>query len=95
MEQIISDFEKFAGKHGTHYHQFYIGVASDAKDRLTNGHNVDYTIPHIYSTNPLHTDIVRTIEKHFLNKGAKGGPGGGDNNTRYIYMYLVGPKTRE
>ncbi len=95
MQQIISDFETFMGKHGSHYHQFYVGIASDLNDRLANGHSVDNTIPCIYSTNPIHTDTVRSIERHFLDKGAKGGQGGGDANTQYIYAYLITAQTRE
>lgn len=95
MQQIISDFEAFIDKHGTSYHQFYVGIASDLNDRLRNGHNLDETIPCIWSTSPLHTSIVRAIEKYFLDKGAKGGPGGGDVDTQYIYAYLITPQTRE
>lgn len=95
MEQIITEFENFMIKHGTHYHQFYVGIASDPNDRLINGHGIDQTIPNIYWNQALQTSVVRTIEKYFLDKGAKGGPGGGDNNTCYIYTYLITPKTRE
>ncbi len=95
MQQIISEFESFMGKNGTHYHQFYVGIASDPHDRLINGHGINQAIPHIYWKQPLHTDTVRALEKHFIDKGTKGGPGGGDNNTRYIYTYLITPQTRE
>lgn len=95
MQKIISEFEAFMVKHGAHYHQFYIGIASDPKDRLINGHNITNDVPNIYWTTPLNTDIVRAIEKYFLEKGCKGGPGGGDDTTRYIYTYLITPQTRE
>jgi hypothetical protein len=95
MQQVISEFEAFMSKHGTHYHQFYVGIASDPNDRLVNGHGIDQTIPHVYWNQPLHTEVVRAVEKHFIGKGAKGGPGGGDQNTRYIYTYLVTQKTRQ
>lgn len=90
---IISNFEQFMGKHGKLYSQFYIGIAKDINDRLKNGHNVDDTIPHIYTTNALPTDVVRGIEKHFLSKGCQGGPGGGDGSTRYAYAYLITSST--
>jgi hypothetical protein len=94
MEQIISDFEGFMGKYGQYYHEFYVGVATDPKDRLVRGHNIQ-GVPHIYSLNAMGADIVRAIEKFFLNKGAKGGPGGGDNNTQYVYAYKIAPHTIE
>ena len=83
------------GKNGTHYHQFYVGIATDPKDRLINGHGINHAIPHIYWDQALGTDTVRAIEKYFLEKGTKGGPGGGDNSTRYIYAYLITPTTRQ
>ena len=43
----------------------------------------------------MHHNDVRAIEKHFIDKGTKGGPGGGDHNTQYIYAYLITPNTRE
>ena len=95
MQKIISEFEAFMGKQGKYYHQFYVGIASDPNDRLTNGHNIDNTIPCIWSTSPMHHNDVRAIEKHFIDKGTKGGPGGGDHNTQYIYAYLITPNTRE
>lgn len=95
MQTIINEFEAFMIKHGTYYQQFYVGIATDPNDRLINGHGVDHTVPNLYWNISLDTDIVRAIEKYFLNKGAKGGPGGGDNNTKYIYTYLITPKTRQ
>ncbi|MFA6295171.1 MAG: hypothetical protein WC666_01965 [Candidatus Paceibacterota bacterium] len=93
MQQIINEFESFMGKYGKFYNQFYVGIAKNIFDRLTSGHNIDSSIQCIWSNNPMPTNEIRTIEKYFLDKGASGGQGGGDNNTRYIYAYLIGPKT--
>lgn len=96
MEQtIITAFEQFAAKHGRFYNEFYVGIAADPVDRLTYGHQVDASSPHIYSSQPLHTISARAIEKYFLEKGAKGGSGGGDDNTCHIYMYKITASTRE
>ncbi len=95
MQQIISEFESFMGKHATHYSQFYVGIAADPNDRLINGHGIDHTVPHIYWNQALDHNTVRAIEKYFLTKGTKGGAGGGDSNTKYIYVYFITPKTRE
>jgi hypothetical protein len=95
MEAVISALEQFAGANGKFYNEFYIGIAGDPVDRLINGHGVNSSIPHIYWKYPFHTDITRSIEKFFLNKGTKGGDGGGDEETCYIYMYKITPNTRE
>ncbi|MEI7463676.1 MAG: hypothetical protein WCK03_04765, partial [Candidatus Taylorbacteria bacterium] len=59
------------------------------------GHGIDNTVHCIWSTNPMPSADIRAIEKFFLDKGVKGGPGGGDNNTRYIYAYLISSKTQQ
>lgn len=83
------------GQHGKYYREFYVGIASDPNDRLINGHGVTTATPNIYWTSPLQTEYVRSLEKYFLTKGTMGGPGGGDNNTCYIYCYKIASNTRE
>ena len=95
MRNIITEFEGFMSRNGKSYSQFYVGIAADPIDRLRNGHSVNETIPHIYWNQPVHTDHIRSLEKYFLNKGTQGGPGGGDNNTKYIYAYLITNSTIE
>jgi len=95
MQSITNDFEAFMGKNGTKYNQFYVGITSDLNGRLSSGHGIDNTVPCIWSNNPMPSDTIHAIEKFFLNKGTRGGPGGGDNNIRYIYAYLIGPRTRQ
>lgn len=95
MQQVISTFESFMIKHGTHYHQFYVGITNDPNYRLINGHGVNHTVPHIYWNQALNTETVRAIEKYFLDKGTKGGAGGGDDSTQYIYIYLITSSTRQ
>lgn len=95
MQNVIQEFERFMGIKGRYYSEFYIGIAADPIDRLTNGHGVNTNIPNVYSTTPMHTDAARAIEKYFLNKGARGGSGGGDSNTQYVYAYKITPQTRQ
>jgi hypothetical protein len=94
-QEIVQAFENFFGQHGRYYSEFYVGIATDPVDRLTKGHGVSQSIPHIYWNSPLHTNVVRQIEDLFLKKGAKGGPGGGDNSTCFIYAYKITPNTRQ
>jgi hypothetical protein len=95
MQNVINEFEKFAKQNANFYRELYVGIASDPVDRLRNGHNVNENIPHIFWNQSLHTDMVRMIENYFLEKGCKGGPGGGDYNTCYIYMYKITNTTKE
>lgn len=95
MQTIIDALEDFMRKNGQQYNQFYVGIAKDPVDRLINGHSVTENIPNLYWTAPLHTEIIRVIEKYFLDKGCKGGSGGGNYDTNYIYTYLITNTTRE
>lgn len=96
-ETIIAAIMDYMNKHcpnGTPYSKLYIGIAKDAKDRLFNGHGVDKDKdPWIYDT-ASSAAIAREIEKHFLDKGFDGGPGGGDDDTKMVYCFLQSSHTR-
>lgn len=96
-ETIIAAIMDYMNKHcpnGTPYSKLYIGIAKDAKDRLFNGHGVDKDKdPWIYDT-ASSAAVAREIEKHFLDKGFDGGPGGGDDETKMVYCFLQGPHAR-
>lgn len=95
-EQIIASFEEYIRENGQYYPEWYVGIATDPDDRMFSGHGVDSGSGiWIYWDIPQHTSIVRMIEKYFIKKGARGGSGGGDDDTQYIYAYKITPQTRE
>ncbi|XOB40791.1 MAG: hypothetical protein ACKKMW_01870 [Candidatus Nealsonbacteria bacterium] len=67
---------------------WYIGITSDPKKRLFEGHRVDEENGiWIYKTTES-SSTARQIEDYFVNElGADGGTGGGDYNTRAVYAY--------
>ncbi len=75
---------------------WYVGIAADPKERLFQDHNVSKE--HgcwIYLDAGDHT-TARAIEKEIINEyGTKGGDGGGDNRTRYVYAYKITSTTHE
>ena len=74
--------------------QWYVGIASDVKDRLFSDHNVSET-EDIWAYKEADTDeIARSVEQHFLNTELDGGPGGGDEGTRIVYVYLKSSRTK-
>ncbi len=84
---IIQDINNYISQHGGGYSAWYVGIASDPKDRLFNEHNVDqHNGAWIYKDAGSETE-ARRIEKHFLSLGCDGGTGGGDYSTRYVYAY--------
>ena len=73
---------------------FYIGIAADARDRLFNDHQVNEKSD-IWIWRPADSDqIARDVEKHFLDLGLDGGPGGGDENTKQVYCFFQNEHTR-
>lgn len=66
----------------------YIGITKDPKRRLFDEHKItDEGYWWIYSE-ATNADTARTVELHFLRMGMKGGPGGGDNETKYVYCFV-------
>ena len=94
-EQVLADIKAYVAKGGGSYSSWYAGIAADPKDRLFNGHavkeNGDWWI---HSPCDSNAD-ARSVEDTLLGLGMKGGPGGGDNTTKSVYAYKIGPHTVE
>jgi hypothetical protein len=87
-QAIIDAFEEHIRKGGGGYEAWYVGISSDAHDRLFNQHGVreegDWSI---YET-ATSSEFAREIESYFVNiRGTDGGPGGGDENADMVYAY--------
>jgi hypothetical protein len=94
---IASDIKDLADEEGNGYKNWYCGIASDPEKRLFK----DHTVPRennrwwIYYDSPLTEQDARDTEKFLLSLGFKGGEGGGDHTTRYIYAYRIIDSTVE
>jgi len=87
VESTILEIEAYIRKHGGRYSEWYAGIASDARGRLFNDHNVSENgDAWIYSDCGSAT-AARSVEENFLQKGCDGGTGGGDSTTKYVYAY--------
>lgn len=94
-QQIIADIENYIRQCGGAFPAWYCGVATDPKSRLFSDHNVDQNNAQwIYRDGGTDT-VARNVEAYFLRKGCKGGPGGGDRSSRYVYAYKITSTTRE
>lgn len=94
VQKAISDIENYMGQVGGYYRDWYVGIASDVRQRLFADHGVrekgDYWIFRDCGTDTA----ARDAEDYFLRKGCDGGPGGGDYTTKYVYAYRKAPHTR-
>ena len=95
-EQQVKNFlnDKLRAHPATSNDQWYVGIATDAKDRLFKDHNVDKTKDQWAHSKADTEEIARSVEKHFLNAGCGGGPGGGDAGSKYVYVYLKSSRTK-
>jgi hypothetical protein len=85
-QQIVYWMIENMKKQGGTLPQWYVGVATDPKTRLFTDHSVNQDYGHwMYSNQCSTSDVAREVEQYFLSQGAKGGTGGGDNTTKYVY----------
>jgi hypothetical protein len=73
---------------GGAYSSWYVGIASDRRDRLFNGHGVlEKGDGWIFRTS-MSAEEAQRVERYFIDEiGTDGGPGGGDTNTTAVYAY--------
>lgn len=94
-QQIASSIDSHIRSIGRGYGSWYVGIAADPNDRLINGHNADGNANAARYWDCGSESVARQVEAAFLNAGCRGGGGGGDHNTRYAYVYIISPTTRE
>jgi hypothetical protein len=83
-QELINTIERKRG--GSDDNIWIIGITNDPERRKSE-HQADGK--HVNFWKHWRADsesIARDVEKHFLDKGMKGGGGGGDN-PRYIYIF--------
>ena len=91
----ISDIKAYVANNGGNYSQWYVGIAADPRERLFNDHAVKEKGDAWIYRQCTTSDVARSVEKHFLAQGMKGGSGGGDENSDYVYAYKISGHTIE
>ncbi len=95
IDSVVKEFKDHIRKCGGGYTNWYVGVASNPRDRLFSDHNVDEKHDAWIFRNCGTDTASRRVEQCFLNLGCQGGPGGGDHNSTYTYAYQTNNHTRE
>lgn len=81
---------------GGAYSDWYVGIASDPRQRLFVEHNVDEENGQWIYYRCESSYVAREVEEFFVNTlGTSGGTGGGDSTTRYVYAYKITRYTKE
>ncbi len=87
VAQIIKEIDDHIRESGGGYSGWYVGIASDPRDRLFNDHNVNKDKDAWVYRDCGSEAAARKVEKYFLDRGYDGGTGGGDISTTYAYAY--------
>lgn len=83
------------GCKGKYYSDYYAGITKDPNGRLFSNHNVNKENGYWIHREAIDVDNARDAEKILLDKGMKGGDGGGDDTSIYVYCYLITNSTKE
>ncbi len=89
---ICADFDAHMARAGVLYSRWYVGITSDINDRLFGFHRV--TDWYIYRRAFNDTD-ARLVEQAYHYVGCKGAGGGGDENSVFVYAYIITAQTAE
>ncbi len=93
--QVIQEIDDYIRTVGGGYSCWYIGIASDPRDRLFNDHSVNKDNDD-YIIRDCGSEVAASkVEKYFLNRNYDEGTGGGDDgSTRFAYAYKKNARTR-
>lgn len=94
-EEIIEDIEDHIANRGGDLDEWYVGIAAKPRERLFDDHSVDEDNGFWIHRRASSDSVAREIEQYFLDQGAQGGTGGGDEDTTAVYAYKITSSTRE
>jgi hypothetical protein len=96
VETVKREINEHIQNRGGAYSDWYVGIASDPRDRLFNDHNVSKENGHWVFRECENADDARDVEYYFVyTLRTDGGPGGGDNTTKYVYAYRKTSRTKQ
>ena len=75
------------------WNEVYIGIAQDPHKRLFEEHNVKEKGGIWIYIKANSSECAREVEKELITLGANGGPGGGSDETIYVYAYKITNET--
>lgn len=97
-DEITKAFDEHLKKSGCHYFSdIYVGITNNVERRLFDEHQVSRDGQWWVYANADNEKIARDIEEHYLDKGMRGGTGGGtgDGSATSVYCYSITPNTVE
>ncbi|MBC8346381.1 MAG: hypothetical protein ISR82_00140 [Candidatus Marinimicrobia bacterium] len=84
-KKIINAIENYLK--GAVYSDYYVGITANIGARLFGDHGISTDHDIWIYREAITVSDAREIEKYFLDRGIDGGPGGGDENSKKVYVY--------
>lgn len=95
-EDLYKAIDEHIAKSGRQYYrEFYFGITDDVNRRLFSEHNVSKDRDNWIYGPADSVEDAREIEKHYLDLGMQGYTGGGNENSLWVYCYLIRQHTKE
>jgi len=94
-QNVIAEIGAYVANCGGSYLDWYCGIAAQPRERLFTGHAVREQGDAWIYRSCTDSETARAIERFFLARGMKGGPGGGDDDSACIYAYRIAGHTVE
>jgi hypothetical protein len=92
-QEAYDDIVAHIERHDDNYPNWYCGITSDWSGRLFDEHQVPPKIHPYMARQCYSVDNARAVEKALIKLGCDGAPGGGDENSVYVYAYLKAEMT--
>jgi len=93
---IKTEIKNHIDTNGGNYSGWYVGIAQEPRERLFKDHNVDEKKGVWIFINAGSKNAAERIEKYFVEQlETKGNPGGGTEDTTFVYAYKVESYTKE
>lgn len=73
---------------------WYVGITNDVARRMKE-HNVDQNHMGFAYVEATNSDHARKAESALLKDGFSGGPGGGENDAKWLYVYPITSFTKQ
>jgi hypothetical protein len=95
IDHFVSEVKSFILRIGGSYGDWYVGISKNAARRLFGEHRVEHNDPTWIYLDAENAKAARALEMHFLVLGCDGGSGGGDDESRFLYVYRKTRATKQ
>ena len=94
FSEIVLHLRSFINEHACASHQWYVGLASDAEEKLFQHHKVNRQANSWIYRMADSPEAARSVHENFLRLGCDGEQYPNELNATDVYIYLKSHKTK-